>query len=162
MSNVKDMRIFTAEQIDVPDEFPGILKNFIKEVVRRQPGDEEYVSFSRQYFEDMLRERGYFDAPVRQKVEFTTKEFYLSHQLKFKETYRMGEIIGNSGLSTSRKCYHRMTGEVRAVKVTKKEDLEYGERQKLLQEIEILKQLDHPSICRVIDIFEDKKKFYFV
>jgi calcium-dependent protein kinase len=55
-----------------------------------------------------------------------------------------------------------MTGEVRAVKVTKKEDLEYGERQKLLAEIEILKELDHPSICRIIDIFEDKKKFYFV
>lgn len=55
-----------------------------------------------------------------------------------------------------------MTGEVRAVKVTKKEDLEFGERQKLLQEIEILKELDHPSICRIIDIFEDKKKFYFV
>jgi calcium-dependent protein kinase len=55
-----------------------------------------------------------------------------------------------------------MTGEVRAVKVTKKEDLEFGERQKLLQEIEILKELDHPSICRVIDIFEDEKKFYFV
>ena len=65
MSNVKDMRIFAAEQIDVPDEFPGILKNFIKEVVRRQPNDEEYVTFSRQYFEEILRERGYFDAPVR-------------------------------------------------------------------------------------------------
>ena len=162
MSNVKDMRIFSAEQIEVPDEFPGILKNFIKEVVRRQPTEEEHVSFSRQYFEDLLRERGYFDAPVREKVEFTTKEFYLSHQLKFKETYKMGETIGYGGLSTSRKCYHRLTGEVRAVKVTKKEDLEYGERKALLDQIEILKELDHPSICRVIDIFEDKKKFYFV
>jgi hypothetical protein len=28
------MRIFAAEQIEVPDEFPGILKNFVKEVVR--------------------------------------------------------------------------------------------------------------------------------
>ena len=74
----------------------------------------------------------------------------------------MGETIGYGGLSTTRKCHHRMTGEIRAVKVTKKEDLEFGERQKLLQEIEILKELDHPSICRVIDIFEDKKKFYFV
>ena len=25
-----------------------------------------------------------------------------------------------------------------------------------------MKELDHPSICRVIDIFEDHKKFYFV
>ena len=129
MSNVKDMRIFAAEQIDVPDEFPGILKNFIKEVVRRQPDDQDQVSFCRQYFEELLRERGYFNEPTRDKVEFTTKEFYLSHQLQFKEQYKMGETIGYGGLSTTRKCYHRMTGEVRAVKVTKKEDLEFGERQ---------------------------------
>tara|TARA_B110000285_G_scaffold46318_1_gene51983 strand:- start:783 stop:926 length:144 start_codon:yes stop_codon:yes gene_type:complete len=47
MSNVKDMRIFAAEQINVPDEFPGILKNFVKEVVRRQPEEQEFVTFSR-------------------------------------------------------------------------------------------------------------------
>lgn len=120
------------------------------------------MGFSRQYFEEILKERGYFDAPARQKVEFTTKEFYLSHNLNFKEGYKMGETIGYGGLSTTRKCYHKMTGEIRAVKVTKKEDLEFGERQKLLMEIEILKELDHPSVCRIIDIFEDKKKFYFV
>jgi len=34
MSNVRDMRIFAAEQIEVPDNFPGIIKNFVKEVVR--------------------------------------------------------------------------------------------------------------------------------
>ena len=79
MSNVKDMRIFAAEQIDVPDDFPGILKNFIKEVVRKKPEDAEFVTFSRQYFEELLKERGYFDAPIRDKVEFTAKEFYLSH-----------------------------------------------------------------------------------
>lgn len=28
------MRIFAAEQIEVPDNFPGIIKNFVKEVVR--------------------------------------------------------------------------------------------------------------------------------
>jgi hypothetical protein len=44
----------------------------------------------------------------------------------------MGEIIGIGGLSTTRKCYNRITGECRAVKVTKKEDLEFGERKKLL------------------------------
>jgi serine/threonine protein kinase len=48
--------------------------------------------------------------------------------MKFKESYKMGETIGFGGLSTVRKCYHKLTGEIRAVKVTKKEDLEYGER----------------------------------
>ena len=162
MSNVNDMRIFAAEQIEVPDDFPGILKNFIKEVVRKKPEEQEFISFSRQYFEDLLKERGYFDAPNRDKVEFTTKQFYLQDKTRFKEIYKMGETIGFGGLSTTRKCYHRITGEVRAVKVTKKEDMEDGDRRKLLKEIEILKELDHPSIARVIDIYEDERKFYFV
>jgi hypothetical protein len=39
----------------VPDEFPGILKNFIKEVVRAQP--EEVTTFARQYFEELLKQK---------------------------------------------------------------------------------------------------------
>ena len=47
MASVKDMHIFAAEQIEVPDDFPGILKNFIKEVVRKQPSQEEFYTISR-------------------------------------------------------------------------------------------------------------------
>jgi len=46
--------------------------------------------------------------------------------------------------------------------VVRKEDLEFGERRKLLEEIELLKELDHPNIGQVIEMFEDKKKIYFV
>lgn len=59
MANVQDMHIFAAEQIEVPDAFPGILKNFVKEVVRAQP--EDIISYSRQYFENLLKERGTFE-----------------------------------------------------------------------------------------------------
>jgi len=45
MSDVRKQYIFSAEQIEVPDEFPGILKNFVKEVVRNQP--ENMIQFSR-------------------------------------------------------------------------------------------------------------------
>jgi hypothetical protein len=37
MSNIREMRIFSAEQIVVPDEFPGIIKNYTKEVIRNSP-----------------------------------------------------------------------------------------------------------------------------
>lgn len=59
MSNVKEMRIFSAEQIIVPDDFPKILKDFTKEVVRKSP--DNAVSFAKEYFEALLRDRGYFD-----------------------------------------------------------------------------------------------------
>ena len=50
----------------------------------------------------------------------------------------------------------------RAIKVVRKEDLEWGDRGKLLDEIELLKELDHPNIGQVIEMFEDRKKMYFV
>jgi serine/threonine protein kinase len=59
MADVKEMRIFSADQILVPDEFPKIMKDFTKEVVRKSP--EDIVKFSKAYFETLLRERGYFD-----------------------------------------------------------------------------------------------------
>ena len=77
MSNVRDMYIFSAEQIEVPDQFPGILKNFVKEVVRSQP--DNLVQFSRQYFETILNNRGAFVPPERQRVEVAQKDFYLKH-----------------------------------------------------------------------------------
>lgn len=51
---------------------------------------------------------------------------------------------------------------MRAVKIVRKEDLEFGERKKLLDGIEILKEMDHPNICRIVEMFEDRKRFYFV
>ena len=58
MSNDREMRIFAAEQIIVPDEFPKILKDFTKEVVRKGvTGEQDIVKFSLAYFEHLLRER---------------------------------------------------------------------------------------------------------
>ena len=59
-------------------------------------------------------------------------------------------------------CKNKVSELVRAVKIVRKEDLEYGERSKLLGELDILKELDHPNICRVIEMYEDHKRFYFV
>ena len=49
MADVKEMRIFSAEQIEVPPTLPEILKNFSKEVIRNNP--ENLIKFSREYFE---------------------------------------------------------------------------------------------------------------
>jgi hypothetical protein len=37
MADIKEMRIFCAEQIVVPDDLPSILKNYSKEVIRESP-----------------------------------------------------------------------------------------------------------------------------
>ena len=54
MADVREMRIFSAEQIEVPAELPEILKNFSKEVIRNSP--EDLIAFSREYFEQKAAE----------------------------------------------------------------------------------------------------------
>ena len=49
MADVREMRIFSAEQIVVPPTLPEILKDFSKEVIRNNPQD--LIKFSRDYFE---------------------------------------------------------------------------------------------------------------
>jgi hypothetical protein len=49
MADVREMRIFSADQITVPEDLPQILKEFSKEVIRQNPSD--LVQFSKEYFE---------------------------------------------------------------------------------------------------------------
>lgn len=49
MADVSEMRIFSADQITVPEDLPQILKEFSKEVIRNNPTD--LVQFSKEYFE---------------------------------------------------------------------------------------------------------------
>lgn len=51
---------------------------------------------------------------------------------------------------------------MRAVKIIKKKALAEDERKKLKNEAEILKQLDHPNIIKLYEIFEDKKYYYII
>ena len=55
MADIKEMRIFCAEQIEVPDALPEILKNYSKAVIRENP--ENIISFSRKYLENLKAER---------------------------------------------------------------------------------------------------------
>lgn len=52
MADIKQMRIFCAEQIEVPTELPEILKNYSKAVIRNTPKD--IIDFSRKYLNLIL------------------------------------------------------------------------------------------------------------
>ena len=70
MADIKQMRIFCAEQIEVPPELPNILKNYSKAVIRNNPND--IIDFSRKYFENLLEIRG--KAPNDYELKLDTNE----------------------------------------------------------------------------------------
>lgn len=61
-----------------------------------------------------------------------------------------------------RKCSNRKTGAIRAVKIIRKDSLDAKEKARFFQEIDILRQLDHPNIVRLYEVFQDEKRYYLV
>ncbi len=51
---------------------------------------------------------------------------------------------------------------MRAVKIINKKSLEEEEKSKLLNEISILKQLNHPNILKLYEFFQDEKRYFLV
>lgn len=55
MADIREQRIFCAEQIVVPTDLPAILKHYSKEVIRANPPN--IVEFSAKYFRKMLEKK---------------------------------------------------------------------------------------------------------
>lgn len=61
-----------------------------------------------------------------------------------------------------RKCLHKETKALRAVKIINKKYLEEDEKDKLQSEISILKSMDHPNILKLYEFFQDHKRYFLV
>lgn len=66
------------------------------------------------------------------------------------------------GFGEVKLCQHKFTQEQRAVKFMKKESMSSKSKEWFLNEIHILKSLDHPNIVRLFEIYEDEKFYYLV
>ena len=58
----------------------------------------------------------------------------------------------------------RQTGLERCIKIIDKSmaNLEAAERDKFLNEVKLLKSLDHPNILKLYEFYEDDRHFYLV
>ena len=61
--------------------------------------------------------------------------------------------MGQGAFGEVRKCIHRTTNAIRAVKVMRKDALDSKEKLRFFYEIDILKRLDHPSILKLYEIY---------
>ena len=79
-----------------------------------------------------------------------------------KDVYKIEATIGKGSFATVKKAKNRETGERFAVKVLSKKKMTEEDKIAMQTEIEILKQVDHPNIVRLIDIFEDERHWCLV
>ena len=61
-----------------------------------------------------------------------------------------------------KKVVHKVTGEYRAMKIIAKKNVSSEYVKQMLNEIEILKQMDHPNIVRLYEFYQEKEQFILV
>ena len=69
------------------------------------------------------------------------------------------EILGNCSAGKIKKAIHNLTGQVRAIKVIKKNPKTINI---FLREIYILKKLSHPNIMEIYEVYDDNRYLYII
>ncbi len=79
------------------------------------------------------------------------------------KNYYVLNKLGNGSFGTVFKVVNKKTGQIRAMKVIKKESVQYqDDDKKFLKEIEILRSLDHMNIIKIFEYFEDELNYFLI
>jgi len=95
-------------------------------------------------------------------ISISASQFIQETKGNFYSSYRMGKMLGKGGFGTVYLCAHRDTNELRAVKVIDKRTFDSQTLEAYLNEVKVLKTLDHPNIVRLFEVFEDSKRCYLI
>ena len=96
------------------------------------------------------------------EVKVSSQMFVLKGEGTLRDVYKIGKVLGEGAFGEVRLCTHRQSKEKRAVKLLKKEAMDKAEQESMLNEIQTLRNLDHPNIVKIYEYFEDDKRFYIV
>ena len=98
-----------------------------------------------------------------ESLHVTGGDFVAEKQGKLRDSYRIGNKLGDGAFGSVRKITHRVTGEIRAVKTIHKKNLRSeDERQTFFNEVSVLRALDHPNILKLYEYYQDEKNYYLI
>ena len=99
---------------------------------------------------------------VENSVTVRVQDFRQTNEKGFRDQYKVGKVIGKGAFGEARLITHRASGNQRCVKILKKTSLDPAEKERVLNEINILREIDHPGIVNMYEFFEDSSRFYLV
>jgi len=81
---------------------------------------------------------------------------------KITQDYEFIKEIGSGAFSKVYKARHKLSKALRCVKKLSKKDLSEEEKTKLVEEVAVLRSLDHPNIVKVLEFYQNEKYFFIV
>ena len=76
--------------------------------------------------------------------------------------YDLGETIGEGHYAVVKLAKHVFTGEKVAVKVIDKMKLDQMTRTQMMQEVRLMKLVQHPNVVRLYEVIDTQTKLYLV
>lgn len=85
-----------------------------------------------------------------------------SSNKSFTDIYRLGKQLGEGAFSVVKDGVHKQTGNSFAIKIVTKAKLTLEDEEALKEEISVLRELKHPHIIRLYDVFDEPQYYYLV
>lgn len=105
---------------------------------------------------------------ANQGVGIRASNFVLISSQKVTDNYKIGRKIDrlnsvpNQGLWSIHECTHILTGHKRSVKIYDKSEMSPTERKQLFREIVMIKNVDHPNLPQLYEMYDDLKRYYII
>ena len=84
------------------------------------------------------------------------------NEINPEKIYLKNKLLGSGAFGEVWLVHHKDLDRDLAMKVIKKRKNLSNDEKEIMNEIGILKQLDHPKILKVIDFFSTTKKYYII
>ncbi|OMJ65827.1 hypothetical protein SteCoe_37563 [Stentor coeruleus] len=114
-----------------------------------------------------LNQNGSSQGPIsdEQSIFITPNTFVTKNLAAFSSVYELGKTpLGSGARGEVHICTHKSSGDKRVVKIISKASLPESviKSGSVLDEVNIMKELDHPNLPRIYEFFEDEKYFYII
>ena len=97
-----------------------------------------------------------------QKMHVNVDIFVQLKKGQISDHYITGKVLGEGAFGKVWKVTHKKSKLDRAMKQLKKSSILKEDKEKLFSEMNILKNLDHPHIVKLYELFEDDRNYYLV
>ena len=84
------------------------------------------------------------------------------NEINPEKIYIKKKMLGSGAFGEVWRVYHKELNKDFAMKIIKKRKNKSNDEKEILNEIEILKKLDHPKILKIIDFYSTLKKYYII
>lgn len=78
------------------------------------------------------------------------------------QNYDLGKTIGKGNFAKVKVATHLITGVEVAIKIIDKTNLNEGSLAKLLREVKVMKQLDHPNVVKLFEVIDTEDTLFLI